>query len=65
MTLGLAAALGGRLAEPGLHEAAALEPGERGVDGSDRDVAPRVLGELAPDRHAVGLVAEPDRRRGG
>ena len=49
MTLGLAAALGGRLSKPGLHEAAALEPGEGGVDGSDRDVAPRVLGQLAPD----------------
>ena len=60
VALRLAAALGRRLPEPGLHEPAPLEPRERCVDGPDRDVAPGMLRQLAPDGHAVRVVTEPD-----
>ena len=62
VALGFAAALRRRLAEPRLHQAAPLEPRQRRVDGADRDFASGVLGQLAPDRHAVGVVAEPQDR---
>ena len=63
MTLRLAAAFLSGLTEPRPHQAAALEPGERRVDGADRDFLAGMFGKLAPNRHAVGVVAEAQDRQ--
>jgi len=51
-----------RITDPGLEEALALEPIERRVDGTDRDVSPRAVVNLLSDlgyvRLFVGLEAQ-------
>ena len=49
--------------QPVADEALVLEPAERRVDGTDRDLAPRPGLDLTPDGVTVGLVVELRQRQ--
>ena len=58
-----AAALGRRLADRRGDETVALEPIERGVDRGDDDLPPAGALDFGRDGHAIGRVADPQRRQ--
>src|SRR5450631_4453574 len=60
VALGLSAALGCGLTDPGRDQALGLEALQRGVHAADRHIPATVLFEFTRDRHAVSLFAEMD-----
>src|SRR5262245_66153301 len=60
--LPLAAPDGGRFGEPRSDEPPALEPVERGINRAGGHGASGARFDLVANRHAVGVVAEPDER---